>query len=411
MNTSANLKKQKKEYKIKLTSETIAKKLTRYGLSADEAEIYIRLLMRGSSPAGALSRTLKINRMKAYRTLKRLEEKGLVETIIGRPMRFSAKPLNELIEGFMETERERLEDLEKAAKEIGAEWEKLKDDQETLDTGPKFRILSGRRQVLDQISQICTRAERSIFIMTTQNDLFRLSYSGLTETFTEMGGKGVDIRILSHITGLDIDVHEYMEVSEIRHMAFPATMRFVLVDQREALTTFTMDDSMSMTTKDDLGLWIDAPDYVKAVSSSMDALWNDSVPAINVISDLNQTQAMMEAMVEIRKTFEKGGWSVEIPGKINIDETQEYRFDLVAKQNSDPKKQILIDLAIREEEVLNQIVLLYAKSMGMESEKKIIITSKPYEEKTKSLAELYGISLVDLEELEVDIQAVVGIPE
>ena len=385
-----------------LTSETIIKKLTKYGLSTDEAEIYIQLLLMGPSPAGALSKAIKINRMKAYRTLKRLEEKGFVETIIERPLRFSAKPLEELIGGFMEKERERLESLEITSKELETEWDNLREYHETPDTGPKFRILGGRRQVMEQIAQVCARAERSIFLMTTQNDLFRLSYSGLTETLTELSGKGVEIRILSHITGLDVDIGEYFGVSEMRHTTFPATMRFVIVDEREALTTFTMDDSMSMTTKDDLGLWIDAPDYVKAISSSMDAIWDDSVPASDVISELKQTNAMKGVMANIMASFEEEGWTVELPGTISIDESLEYKFDMVAKPLGEPEKRVLIDLATEEGELMNRILLLYAKSMSVEAEKRIIITTEPYDDRTKNLADLYSIILMNVDEVKDD---------
>ena len=49
-----------------------------FGFSRDEAEAYLLLLRAGPCPAGIVSRKLGIDRMKAYRTLKALEERGLV---------------------------------------------------------------------------------------------------------------------------------------------------------------------------------------------------------------------------------------------------------------------------------------------------------------------------------------------
>ena len=54
----------------------------------------------------------------------------------------------------------------------------------------------------------------------------------------------------------------------------PTPIRFAIIDGRETLTTVAMDDSMSMTTKADTGLWTNASSYVAAMRIFFDALWN-----------------------------------------------------------------------------------------------------------------------------------------
>ena len=88
--------------------DRLSEKLIDFGFTKDEAEVYVFLSSMGPSPARVVSRRFDINRMRAYRTLKSLEEKGLVERIIGRPMRFVANPLQESLSRYIDGFRERL---------------------------------------------------------------------------------------------------------------------------------------------------------------------------------------------------------------------------------------------------------------------------------------------------------------
>jgi len=99
-----------------LAQEKVIEGLTDFGLTKDEAEAYVFLLRAGARPAGVAARKLKINRMKAYRILKALEEKGLVEMIVGRPAKFQSVPLKEALDrqlGEIRTKASRLEKSEK----------------------------------------------------------------------------------------------------------------------------------------------------------------------------------------------------------------------------------------------------------------------------------------------------------
>ena len=75
-----------------LSKKTVVDRLLDFGFSNDEAEIYFFLLRTGPCPASLVSRRLRFNRVKAYRILKALEEKGAVGAIIGRPTKFVATP-------------------------------------------------------------------------------------------------------------------------------------------------------------------------------------------------------------------------------------------------------------------------------------------------------------------------------
>jgi len=66
-----------------LTLERLVERLRDFGFTRDEAEIFVFLLRAGPCPASVVARRFEISRMKAYRALKELEEKGLVHRIMG----------------------------------------------------------------------------------------------------------------------------------------------------------------------------------------------------------------------------------------------------------------------------------------------------------------------------------------
>ena len=95
-----------------MSLNTLHENLTRFGFTREEAEFYVFLSAIGPATARTIARRFNINRVKAYRTLKDLEEKGLVVKIMGRPLRFTAQPIEGLIRDKINETRLSLQELE-----------------------------------------------------------------------------------------------------------------------------------------------------------------------------------------------------------------------------------------------------------------------------------------------------------
>ena len=59
-------------------TDTLVKQLSRFGLSADEASVYLEITKNGSSTALSLSRSLHTARTRVYRILDKLIADGLI---------------------------------------------------------------------------------------------------------------------------------------------------------------------------------------------------------------------------------------------------------------------------------------------------------------------------------------------
>ena len=258
----------------KMALERLSEKLIDFGFTKEEAEVYVFLSSMGPTPARIVARRFDINRMRAYRTLKALEEKGLVERIIGRPVRFVATPLEESLKRYIEGIKGRLSDLETREKEIIDDWVKLSEGAAERLEEPRFRFYQGRQPIYDLLIQMCERSEGEICIVTTRGDLHRLALMGFDERLRALNQEGRRIRILTQIEGPNFEEVDYfIDFAEVRHVPLPTPVRFVTIDDRETLTTTSMDDTMSMTTHDDTGLWTNAQSYTSAMKVFFDALW------------------------------------------------------------------------------------------------------------------------------------------
>ncbi len=258
--------------------------LLNFGFTKDEAEIYIFILKAGSCPARAVARKFDINRMRAYRTLKTLERKGLVQSILERPVRFAAAPIAELLDSQIEKARKTIPKLEENKQRIINYYNRISTTVKTPEEETRFRIVQGRQQVYELFLKMCQGAKKQIRLITTTNDLQRLSLAGIDDQIRRLSRKPIDILVLTQVNQKENqNLEEYLSFSEVRHMALPATFRFAVVDENEVLTTFAMDDSMSITTQGDTGLWTNATDFVMAIKTFFDAVWVSAPDAQEVL--------------------------------------------------------------------------------------------------------------------------------
>jgi sugar-specific transcriptional regulator TrmB len=270
-----------------MATERLAGKLKGFGLEKAEADIYVFLSASGPTPARVVARRFNLNRMKAYRSLKALEEKELVQRVMGRPVKFIATPLRNVIDRQLGGLRQTLTDLEVNQDTIIREWENLAGSSEQRPEEPRFRIFQGRQQVFELLLEMYDRAHDTIRLVTTTSDLARLSLWGLDDKLKALNKQGKKIRVLTQIDSENWkEVAPYSNFAEIRHITLQTPIRFAIIDGGEALTTVAMDDSMSMTTNADTGLWTDAPSYVTAMVIFFDALWSLAPDAELVIESL-----------------------------------------------------------------------------------------------------------------------------
>ena len=163
-----------------MAAEELIEILKKYGIDEEESQVYLDLLFQGPEGASVIAKRLSINRVKVYRILKRLESKGLVEAVLGRPVKYLAAPLNETITRFIEEEKRRVRLMEEEKNRLLEIYERIAERQPRV-VMPRFRILHGRRSIFNFLHEMFNGAEKEIALTTTVNDLYRFIYAGLDD--------------------------------------------------------------------------------------------------------------------------------------------------------------------------------------------------------------------------------------
>ena len=307
----------------------MSQSLQEYGFTKEEADVFIFLSSTGPCPARLVALRFNTNRMKAYRTLKALEEKGLVDRIIGRPVKFVAASLSGVIRKYMQDMKDRLSRLEAREEDVLRIWSTLSDDTPRSLEEPRFRIFQGRQQVYDLLLQMCNRVISDLRIVTTPRDLNRLSYMGFDDRLKELVSRGVHVSLLTIVDeGFIEDVEYYQEFIDVRHIELQSAIRFVIIDRAETIISVSMDDTMSMTTQEDTGLWTDSTSFITAMEVFYESLWGMAPPAWVMIESIKSGIARQEirivnSMEEYLSTFQ-----------MMIEESQT-TLDIMVRQLSD----------------------------------------------------------------------------
>lgn len=106
----------------KLSLERIYSALISLGLSEVDAKVYINLAMKGLARARKIVNDLGINKRQIYRSLKLLEQKGIIMVSDEHPAEFSALPFEEVLDMLIELKEEQAKDVKKRRKELLSSW-------------------------------------------------------------------------------------------------------------------------------------------------------------------------------------------------------------------------------------------------------------------------------------------------
>jgi sugar-specific transcriptional regulator TrmB len=108
-----------------LSLERVIKALVNLGLSQADAEVYVHLATTGPATARNIIRNLAFNKRQVYRSLKRLQNRGITITSDEHPSEFSAVPFEEVLNLLIEVKREQAKTLRESKKEVLSNWRKI----------------------------------------------------------------------------------------------------------------------------------------------------------------------------------------------------------------------------------------------------------------------------------------------
>jgi len=313
--------------------EEAAKELAGFGLTGNQAKVYVALVKLRVAPVSRIAQVSKVRREEVYRAMPKLERLGLVEKILGKPIKYTSIPPKEalsfLFKLAMKNAQAKIAELGEKRRQLLGRLRSLRvETRAEEEEGPHFVLILDREQAVRKIAKMIGKAGKSIAIATPRYGVeFGYAYA---DVFTRAVRKGVKARILLKVDELDNltikmlrDAESLKGGVELRHVENLTSHTIIVDDAQVMVGTFLMP-----TAEKHVDLWTNSPAYVDVMKAFFDKVWQDSVdiksridylqtgkPVEKTLVFKNPKEAF-EKTVELFRSAKEGIFVTTIPGRI-----------------------------------------------------------------------------------------------
>ncbi len=290
-----------------MSEKEIIEVLYELGLSRREADVYLALSKRGTQGVNSISTNLKMDRVQAYRLLNILQEKGIVETTLEAPTRFSAVSLETLIDSYLKTKKSQVYGLEAKKNSLVTYWRSLNLEAQEYPIA-KFRVLTQQKRIYAEILTMIQGSKKEVLELTTSSGIIQEDLAGIFDTMTDIALKNpkVQFKILTEISkdnqkviGQIIKTIAARNLNILwRHVNLGSKIypRFIIKDEKESILYITSRNSLA-TSQEDYGLWISSGIFVSTLKESFMEIWRNSIGAYERIEELKTGKPLEETVI------------------------------------------------------------------------------------------------------------------
>lgn len=240
-------------------------RLTDSGLDPKEARVVVAMSGRAPLKASELGALVQISRMDAYNTLKRLQEKGIIQATVDKPMRFTCGSIAEIFQILIRRQENELRRISHHLEDLEADPEAhFLHLPEGDDAEPSFTVLKDRQNIYAAVGRLIADSEDEIWLVTGRWGMLHFIRAGGHEVLNEAAARGITVRVLATIEHRTLRFYGELDDSiEIRHTDH-LSMNGILVDDDVAVTGISIDSNPVGRGRDDSALLVEAPGFIAA---------------------------------------------------------------------------------------------------------------------------------------------------
>ena len=129
-----------------MSQEKVLKTLVSLGLTPLDAKVYILLAKKGPIKARDAAKALKISKQRLYPIIKNLQSKGIVNSTLEHPARFSAVPFEKMLDSFQKAKIEQARRIQQNKEELLSDWQSIA-IAESESAPAKFTVIEGKNYI------------------------------------------------------------------------------------------------------------------------------------------------------------------------------------------------------------------------------------------------------------------------
>ena len=296
-----------------MSEKDVAKFLQLLGLSKREIQVYMFLAKSGVQSTSFVAKRLKMERVQAYRTFKKLQEKGFIEATLERPTRFTIVPFAALVDNFINAKKNEVVNLNDQKTSLLTAWESIS-APESENPVAKFSIITGKKKIHSKMINMIEESKSEVIVLTTALGLIQEDIAGVFDAaVTPSQERNVQSRIITEITPENLKVVERINrnIAEdklnigLRHVVMSSKFfpRFLIKDEEEAILYSPYGNEVSVLNIEDEGLWINDKMFISVLKAFFTQMWQSGVDASRRIEELKSGIQIGETLVI--KSFEE----------------------------------------------------------------------------------------------------------
>lgn len=259
------------EHRIRL--EKIKDELLKFGITSNQAKVYIYLGKCGPKTAPEVFKTLNLPRTETYYILNALQNRGIVSSDLSSPIRYSAVPLEQTFLILLNAEKEKIKVLSEQTKEISELWEQIPGFAvETTDsTSEKLQMIQGQPQIFSKLGNMINSHKEEILIFGSIKDISRLYHSNILDS---LSNSIMDVKIIISPAKTIPAFAEKIDKKRIRLL--PESKQdnqcFVIKDHEEIILFLR---NAVYPSNDIFAMWSDSRALVDSMHNLFDYSWDD----------------------------------------------------------------------------------------------------------------------------------------
>jgi sugar-specific transcriptional regulator TrmB len=257
------------EYRVRL--EKIKEALLKFGLTPNQAKVYIYLGKYGSKTAPEVFKALNLPRTETYFILNTLERRGILTSELTSPTRYTALSIENMVLAIVNAEKEKLSILANQKNEVAEMWNDLPAFAvETNETkNDKVQMLQGSPQIHSKMMEMIKSAREQLLILCTEKDIYRFYHAEMIDI---LANYMIDFRIIispaqtlpSFLNGIDKRHLRLMPRNNTENQCF------VIKDSVEVLQFLR---NANYSPYNAFSLWTDSKSMTDSMKMLFDFAW------------------------------------------------------------------------------------------------------------------------------------------
>ncbi len=279
-----------------MSEKDVTRFLQILGLSKREIQVYMFLAKSGVQSTSFVAKRLKMERVQAYRTFKKLQEKGFIEATLERPTRFTIVPFSALVDNYITAKKNEVINLNDQKQNLLTAWQSISAPESEYPVA-KFSIITGKKKIHSKMLNMIEESKSEVIVLTTSLGLIQEDIAGVFDAaITPSQERNVQVQIITDIANENLKVVERLDRNiaeeklniKLRHinMSSKNFPRFLIKDEEEAILYAPFGNEASVLNLEDEGLWINDKMFISVLKAFFVQMWQSGVDASRRIDEL-----------------------------------------------------------------------------------------------------------------------------